>query len=32
MSPLGIGEDDGFRLSIAGAQEKTALRAELPGR
>jgi serine/threonine-protein kinase HipA len=24
-SPLGIGEDDSFRISIAGAQEKTAL-------
>ncbi len=24
-SPLGIGEDEGFRISIAGAQEKTAL-------
>jgi serine/threonine-protein kinase HipA len=24
-APLGIGEDEGFRISIAGAQEKTAL-------
>jgi serine/threonine-protein kinase HipA len=25
MAPLGMGEDDDFRISIAGAQEKTAL-------
>lgn len=25
MAPLGLGEDDDFRISIAGAQEKTAL-------
>lgn len=24
-TPLGVGQDDGFRISIAGAQEKTAL-------
>ena len=24
-APLGLGEDDGFRISVAGAQEKTAL-------
>ena len=25
MAPLGVGEDGGFRISLAGAQEKTAL-------